>query len=176
MTSDTRRCSPANADLFFNVRPAADMAAAVELCLDCPLMIPCRDVGRSEGHMYGVWGAETGEERQNWLAQRHPDPEVREEATRLLVQARRSRESRRQSEPERPLAALAGSSPAKPESSTWRANAATQERAHQRAASAWRLYRNGSTPHEIAEELGASIRTVQRYLARAAEPETTAAA
>lgn len=57
-------------DLFHtpeNQRESADVkakrtAAAVDLCLDCPLMLACRDAGR-KGREYGVWGAETEEER-----------------------------------------------------------------------------------------------------------------
>ena len=38
------------------------IAEAVDLCLDCPLMIACRDLGRALRER-GVWGGETDDER-----------------------------------------------------------------------------------------------------------------
>lgn len=38
------------------------LEAARDACLDCPLMLPCRDWGRTH-HEIGIWGGETEEER-----------------------------------------------------------------------------------------------------------------
>ncbi|MGW7001332.1 WhiB family transcriptional regulator [Streptomyces sp. NPDC054933] len=43
-------------------RPIKRATDAIELCLDCPLMLACRDWAR-EHREYGIWGAETDEER-----------------------------------------------------------------------------------------------------------------
>ena len=48
-------------DLFHSDDPA-DVARAVDLCLDCPLMLACRDWARAQGE-YGVAGGETEAER-----------------------------------------------------------------------------------------------------------------
>lgn len=39
------------------------IAEAIDLCLDCPLMITCRDTARAQGQT-GIWGGETDQERR----------------------------------------------------------------------------------------------------------------
>lgn len=58
--------------------------AARARCLDCPIMIACRDRGR-ELHEPGIWGGETDEER---AAAGFPTPET------LKHQHRRSHKAR----------------------------------------------------------------------------------
>lgn len=46
-----------------DTQTAADRtAAAIDACLNCPHMLPCRDWARTHGE-YGIWGAETDDER-----------------------------------------------------------------------------------------------------------------
>lgn len=59
-----------------NDRKTDRVQAALELCLDCPLMIACRDWARAN-RQFGIWGGETDEERTSASAVSHlPAPDV----------------------------------------------------------------------------------------------------
>ena len=71
MNTNLRRpCTTVNPELFH--APAGErvdspsaltrIAAARNVCLDCPVMVACRDYAR-EHQEWGIWGGETDEER-----------------------------------------------------------------------------------------------------------------
>lgn len=41
---------------------------AKEICVQCPVMLMCRDAARSRREQYGLWGGETEFERARYLA------------------------------------------------------------------------------------------------------------
>ncbi|WP_326554628.1 WhiB family transcriptional regulator [Micromonospora sp. NBC_01813] len=162
----SRQCNPSSAELFFRAQSAG---RAVELCLNCPLMIDCREAAREGGYHYGVWGGETPEERNAWMAEHHPDPEVREEAAREVERVVRTRERSRVADRNRNARLKQNllKNP-RPASTGQRSGPVVQrDRADQRASQARELLAAGRTPNEVAEELRISRRSLQRYLSRA---------
>ncbi|MFC3504493.1 WhiB family transcriptional regulator [Micromonospora krabiensis] len=160
------QCNPANAEIFF---AAQKVDEAVDLCLDCPVMFPCRDLARAEGHVYGVWGGETPDERRAWLVENHPDPEVRAEAARETARIERERErsiirKREHRAYLRIVAAQAGVALNKPVDAESDGPTIQQVRSRQLATIARQMRAAGADMDEIAEELGATRRTIQRYM------------
>lgn len=155
-----KNCTVANAALFFDVRRAGQ---AVELCLDCPLMIPCGRQARATGEMHGVWGAETAEERCAWLVQHHPDEEVRTAAELVISEAERQRNKSRK---------YRIRTQAKPPSRSVQHRMAKDgdfkpprlAAAQEAARTARRLHGSGQSIGDIASALKVSTRTIERYL------------
>lgn len=71
--SQTAVCSTSDPELWFSDRKR-DKAAARELCMTCPLLADCRELGKTQE--YGIWGGVDAEvhgaveERALRLAQR----------------------------------------------------------------------------------------------------------
>jgi WhiB family redox-sensing transcriptional regulator len=45
---------------------------AKKICAECPVKELCRDQARANREQYGVWGAETEDERKAWLRKQRP--------------------------------------------------------------------------------------------------------
>ncbi|MFY1620084.1 WhiB family transcriptional regulator [Micromonospora sp. WMMD736] len=163
-----QQCTTDDAETFFDARRAND---AIDICIDCQVMVQCRDLARAEGHLYGVWGGETPRARLDWLAEHHPDPEVRAdaatEAARLERDRQRSSDANREARA-RKRAEKAGlpytRPPAEPGSNVVAIPTIHQLRAQRLAQRARQLLRDGVDMDGIAEELGTTRRSVQRYL------------
>lgn len=52
----SRACSGLDTEMFFVTDPSA-VAAAVEVCIECPLMVACFERAVAQGE-YGVWGGQ----------------------------------------------------------------------------------------------------------------------
>jgi WhiB family transcriptional regulator, redox-sensing transcriptional regulator len=71
-------CRGKDSSLFFHPegeRGAARSsreAAAKEICMNCPVQIPCADHALKVREPYGVWGGMTVEEREELLRRRQP--------------------------------------------------------------------------------------------------------
>lgn len=50
------RCNDGDQHQLFFSQKASDLAAAQELCRQCPVRIPCLELALAEGLEYGVWG------------------------------------------------------------------------------------------------------------------------
>lgn len=165
MRTAAKQCNPSNADKFFRYQTEDE---AVDLCYDCPLMTPCREVARDKGELYGVWGGETGEERRAWLVEHHPDPAVRAEAQEETDRLERQRELIRVSKARkraRVRAEKAGEPVPEVVSVPERGSPSLlQNQAKARARRARELAEGGMSLHLIAAELGTSKRTIDRYL------------
>lgn len=160
-------CDLSNADNVFFSRHAD--RTAVELCVECPLMLRCRDQARREGEIWGTWGGETAEERCAWLAENHPDINVRYEAKKQVSEFEQARERDRRAavrrksvvrEPEPVKSRSVQHREARrldPGSPRLRKMAETAEKVR-------RLSAGGMSQVAIARELRISDRSVRRYL------------
>jgi WhiB family transcriptional regulator, redox-sensing transcriptional regulator len=65
---DHAACSYVDPDLFFPVSTSgpsqADIEAAKSICQRCPVMAPCLRWALDLGHVSGIWGGTTEEERR----------------------------------------------------------------------------------------------------------------
>lgn len=147
MISAPQQCHPGNADLFFDDHRIEE---AVELCLNCPMKIWCRDIARNDGQLHGVWGGETADHRRAWLVLHHPDPDIREAA---------GASAEIEEDVESPV--LASVPDMVPDESDM---TPLQVQASRRALRARELLKAGMRTIEIAAELATSRRSVERYL------------
>jgi len=54
-------CAQTDPEVFFpsnNFSKKRDVAVAVAVCNDCPLINPCKEYARTQKGLYGVWGGE----------------------------------------------------------------------------------------------------------------------
>ncbi|MBT2449451.1 WhiB family transcriptional regulator [Streptomyces sp. ISL-43] len=65
MTDSGPRPCRTNPELWFS-KSAKDKEAAVQACLACPLLIPCRDYALTTHVSHGVWGGLTETERRKF--------------------------------------------------------------------------------------------------------------
>ncbi|MFV8127496.1 WhiB family transcriptional regulator [Streptomyces syringium] len=117
---------------------AKRVAAAIDLCLDCPLMLACRDWARA-ARTHGVAGGESEEER---AAAGYASPSARRET--------RARETQRETRREREAALI----------NQWPPRLTSTEQ------QTLILWAEGADRAAIAEDFGITVHSVTSYLYR----------
>ena len=67
------RCRDVDTALFFAERGGVTIAAAKQVCSECPVRQECLDAAIQTNEPYGVWGGATVKERARYRRQRNAE-------------------------------------------------------------------------------------------------------